>query len=118
MWSSVGPSNVCHSQPKSELQNSRAFAVSPAGISTCTICPGTSLSFRLVSGAACAPPLHSLRRTGVHVIDTTSVASVFACPARSDPRRLVRLLRIDGRPRSVHETCGPVVLVELEQRLE
>ena len=44
--------------------------------------------------------------------------AVLASPARSDARRLVRLLRVDGRPRRVHETGGPVPLVQLEQRLE
>ena len=34
MWYSLGlPSKAWNSQPKSEPQNSRAFAVSPAGIS-------------------------------------------------------------------------------------
>ena len=43
---------------------------------------------------------------------------VLARPARSDARRLVRLLGIDGRPGRVHQAGGPVALVQLEQRLE
>src|SRR5438045_2408685 len=41
---------------------------------------------------------------------------VLASPAGSDPRRLVGLFRIDGRPGSVHQTGGAIPLVELEQR--
>ncbi len=37
MWYSDGPGNAWNCQPKSEPQNSRAFAVSSAGISKCTI---------------------------------------------------------------------------------
>src|SRR3954471_23149689 len=45
-------------------------------------------------------------------------AVLLAGTAGSDARRLVRLLRIDGRPRRVHQARGPVTLVQLEQRLE
>src|SRR4029453_9459223 len=39
MWYSDGPGYVSNCHPKSEPQNSRAWAVSSAGISRCTICP-------------------------------------------------------------------------------
>src|SRR4029453_9090638 len=39
MWYSDGPGYVSNCHPKSEPQNSRACAVSSAGISRCTICP-------------------------------------------------------------------------------
>src|SRR5207247_158703 len=40
MWYSNGPGNDSNCHPKSEPQNSRPFAVSSAGISTCTGWPG------------------------------------------------------------------------------
>ena len=49
---------------------------------------------------------------------TSARAGLFASPAGSGPRRLVGLLRIDGRPRSVHETGGSILLVKIEQRLQ
>src|SRR5262249_53092829 len=43
---------------------------------------------------------------------------VLPSPARRHPRRLVRLLRIDRRPRSVPQAGRSIALVKLEQRLE
>jgi hypothetical protein len=39
---------------------------------------------------------------------------LLARPAWSDPRRLVRLLGIDRRPRCIEQTGGAISLVELE----
>src|SRR5919198_563763 len=47
MWYSLGPGNDSNCQPKSEPQNSRDRAVSSAGISRCTICPGIGPPLRL-----------------------------------------------------------------------
>jgi hypothetical protein len=48
----------------------------------------------------------------------SELPSRLARPTGGDPRRLVRLFRVDGRPRGVLQTRGPVALVEVEQRLE
>src|SRR3954470_3007919 len=45
-----------------------------------------------------------------------SFLHVLARTARSDSRRLVRLLGIDGRPRSVPQTGRSILLVQREQR--
>src|SRR5919204_1318091 len=57
-------------------------------------------------------------RTSSTVTATAPLQDVFARAAGSDAWRLVRLLRIDRRPGRVHETGGPIPLVQLEQRLE
>src|SRR5918994_148136 len=48
VWYSNGPGKASNSHPKSEPQNSRPLAVSCAGISTFTTCPGITLSSRVV----------------------------------------------------------------------
>src|SRR5215218_7751265 len=52
MWYSDGPGKFWNCHPKREPQNSRAFAVSCAGISKCTILP------------AMRPPVVVVRRSG------------------------------------------------------
>ncbi len=41
-----------------------------------------------------------------------ALLGVLARPAGGNPRRLVGLFRVDGRPRSVLEARGPIPLVE------
>ena len=70
MWYSTGPSNDCHCQPKSEPQNSRAFA----GVAGRNL-DVHHLSGHIASFIGCAAKpaprrLHSIRRTSDDVFDT------------------------------------------------
>src|SRR5215208_4197170 len=60
----------------------------------------------------------ALSATALGVAPRRRLAAVLARATRRDPWRLVGLLRVDGRPGSVHEARRAIALVELEERLE